>query len=193
MKKQLPTDAIANELSGASVFFGRPSALPTAELPPTTIAAEPQLATKQPSGNENRYENTETPQSQTESNNVKSSLKQSDETIPSNHATMPPRNQAMPVAHHQESLQPVPHAPMLPVPLESIRKIVRQFGKEAATYRLTEEEKQHLADIVYTYKRRGYRTSDNELARIAINWLILEYQEQGEQSVLARVLEALHR
>lgn len=193
MKKQLPTDAIANELSGASVFFGKPSTSPSAELPPTTIAAEPQLATNQQSGIRNEYENTETPQPQTESNNVKSSRKQTDETIPSNHATMPPRNQAMPVAHHQESLQPAPHAPMLPISLESIRKIVRQFGKEAATYRLTEEEKQHLADIVYTYKRRGYRTSDNELARVAINWLILDYQDQGEQSVLARVLEALHR
>lgn len=77
--------------------------------------------------------------------------------------------------------------------LEQIRKVVKQVGKEAATYRLTQAEKQQLADIVYTYKRLGCRTSDNELARIAISWLILDYQAQGEQSVLARVLETLHR
>lgn len=82
---------------------------------------------------------------------------------------------------------------MLPLVLEQIRKVVKQVGKEAATFRLTQAEKQQMADIVYTYKRRGYRTTDNELARIAINWLLLNYQEQGEQSVLASVLELLHR
>lgn len=77
--------------------------------------------------------------------------------------------------------------------LETIRKTVRQIGKEAATHRFTTEEKNVLADIVYTYTRQGYRTSENEITRIAINWLILDYQEQGEQSVLAQVLEMLHK
>jgi hypothetical protein len=33
---------------------------------------------------------------------------------------------------------------------ESIRKAVRHLGKEAATYRFTQEEKKALADIVYS-------------------------------------------
>lgn len=194
MKKQLPTDAIANELSGASVFFGKPSASPTVDTPdPPTITIESQPAPMQQSEKGNSYENAESSQPQIESTMARPALKQTDETIASHHATMPPNNQVIPVAHHQEPEHTIPHAPMLPVSLETIRKTVRQVGKEAATYRLTEEEKQQLVDIVYTYKRRGYRTSDNELARIAINWLILDYQEEGEQSVLARVLEALHR
>lgn len=77
--------------------------------------------------------------------------------------------------------------------LETIRKTVRQIGKEAATHRFTTEEKNVLADIVYTYTRQGYRTSENEITRIAVNWLILDYQERGEHSVLARMLEALHK
>ena len=77
--------------------------------------------------------------------------------------------------------------------LETIRKTVRQIGKEAATHRFTTEEKNILTDIVYTYTRQGYKTSENEVTRIAVNWLILDYQERGEQSVLARMLEALHK
>lgn len=77
--------------------------------------------------------------------------------------------------------------------LETMRKAVKQIGKEAATHRFTTQEKNVLADIVYTYTRQGYRTSENEITRIAVNWLILDYQERGEQSVLARMLEALHK
>jgi len=192
MKKQLPTNAIANELSGASVFFQKPVATPEPETPPPhSNAVAPQSVDKQQNDKTDRATSVTQPQKQVAE--IKSSTNQTDVVTASNHATMPPRNQESSVASHQEAGHAVPHAPMLPVLLETIRKTVRQVGKEAATYRLTEEEKQHLADIVYTYKRRGYRTSDNELARIAINWLILDYQEEGEQSVLARVLEALHR
>jgi hypothetical protein len=114
-------------------------------------------------------------------------------TIAGNHATIPPQPHITTIPSNPKSGLPPHHAIMPPAVVEEIRKTVKQIGKEAATYRLTEAEKQQLADIVYTYKRQGYRTSDNELARIAINWLLWDYQAQGEQSVLARVLEALHR
>ena len=58
------------------------------------------------------------------------------------------------------------HANMLSLPpdiLETIRKIVKNPGKEEVLYvRLSKEEKDKLADISYTYKRQGIRTSDNE-------------------------------
>jgi hypothetical protein len=56
---------------------------------------------------------------------------------------------------------------------ELVRKSVKQIGKEAATHRFTLEEKNELADIEYTYKRQGIRTSENEITRIAINYLTL--------------------
>lgn len=77
--------------------------------------------------------------------------------------------------------------------LETIRKTVRQVGKEAATHRFTAEEKAALADIVYAYSRKGRKTSENEMTRIAVNWLLLDYQERGDGSMLAQVLDALHR
>lgn len=76
--------------------------------------------------------------------------------------------------------------------VQRLRKAVKQLGKEAATYRFTEEEKEALADVVYRYGRQKYRTSENEIVRIGINWLLEEHRAKGEESVLHQVLEALH-
>lgn len=95
-----------------------------------------------------------------------------DTTTPSNHETMPPR-------YHDTII-------------ELVRKATKELGKEAATHRFTVQEKQAVADIIYTYKSQGVRTSENELARIAINFLIHDYKENGENSVLDKVLQALN-
>jgi len=77
--------------------------------------------------------------------------------------------------------------------IDTIRRAVRVVGKEAATYRYSPEEKARVADIIYTYKRHGVRTSENEISRIALNFVFQDYEENGEESVLAKVLDALNR
>jgi hypothetical protein len=74
---------------------------------------------------------------------------------------------------------------------EAIRRVVKRTGREVSFVRLSPEEKGRLADIVYTYKRQGVRTSENEINRIAINLLLEDYDAHGGASVLARVLTAL--
>lgn len=76
--------------------------------------------------------------------------------------------------------------------IADIRSIVRQVGKETSFVRLTPEEKQELFDVVYTHKRQGIRTSENEVCRIALNFLLRDYKESGEESMLAKVLKALY-
>jgi hypothetical protein len=76
--------------------------------------------------------------------------------------------------------------------IEEIRKAVRLPGKEAATYRITQEEKNLVRDIIYTYRRQGVRTSEIEIGRIALNYIFADYTENGDNSILARVLAALH-
>ncbi|MCC6457223.1 MAG: hypothetical protein IT328_19870 [Caldilineaceae bacterium] len=100
-----------------------------------------------------------------------------DTTISRNHDSM--------VARNHDVQQEI-------TPLDEIRKAVKQLGKEAATHRFTVEEKAAIADIVYTYSRQGIRTSENELTRIAVNWLLVDYRQNGGTSVLARLLEELH-
>ena len=76
--------------------------------------------------------------------------------------------------------------------IELIRKTVKEFGKESATHRFTIEEKKAIADIIYSYKRQGVRTSENELTRVAINFIIQDYRENGKNSLLDKVLRALN-
>src|SRR5579859_6695263 len=92
----------------------------------------------------------------------------------------------------QDSLQTSTLA-IQPGIIETIRKVVKTPAKEEVLYvRVTKEEKKQLGDIEYTYQRQDIPTSANELGRIAINFLIADFKENGENSILAKVLEALH-
>ena len=99
---------------------------------------------------------------------------------PSNRDTATPRDHETMVSRYHDTI------------IELVRKAVKAFGKEAATHRFTMEEKKAIADIIYSYKNLGVRTSENEITRIAINYLINDYRENGENSVLDRALKALN-
>lgn len=75
---------------------------------------------------------------------------------------------------------------------ETTRRAVKKVGKEAATYRFTVEEKQALATIVHEYRQQGIRTSDNELTRIALNYLLEDYRRNKKESILSCILQLLH-
>lgn len=76
--------------------------------------------------------------------------------------------------------------------IESTRRAVKQFGKEAATHRFTLEEKRALKAIEHEYSEKGVRTSENEITRIAINYIIEDYKDNGNKSILAQVLDLLN-
>ncbi|MBZ0282468.1 MAG: hypothetical protein K8L97_17135 [Anaerolineae bacterium] len=73
-----------------------------------------------------------------------------------------------------------------------VRKAVKAFGKEAATHRFTQAEKQAIAAVVFAYRGKNIRTSENEITRIAINYLISEYHQKGENSILHKALISLN-
>lgn len=75
--------------------------------------------------------------------------------------------------------------------VRDIRAAVKTPGKEVSFIRLTSAEKRELADIVYTYKRQGKRTSENEINRIAINFILSDYRANGADSILSKVIDAL--
>ena len=99
---------------------------------------------------------------------------------PSNLDTTNPRNHDTTVSRYHDTI------------IELVRKAVKELGKEAATHRFTLEEKKELADIIYTFKSKGVKTSENEITRIAVNLVINDYKENGENSLLDSVLKALN-
>ena len=96
------------------------------------------------------------------------------------HDVTTPRNHAIMTSRHHD------------VMIELIRKTVKLFGKEPSTHRLTLEEKKAITDIIYSYKNRGIKTNENEIARIAINFVINDYRQNGENSILHKVIRALN-
>lgn len=94
--------------------------------------------------------------------------------------TMTPRNHDTVIPRYQDRL------------VELLRAAVKKFGKEAATHRFTPEEKQAIAEVVFTYGRQGVRTSENEISRIGVNFLIEDYKQNGENSILHKVLKVLN-
>ncbi len=167
MRKQLPTAGITNELAGSSVFFTAP---PVAEPTQAVAAVETAVFT----GVE-QQEATTPPI-----------------TAPAENDTVPPRNHATTPSANGATVATANDAPPDPALLEAVRKTTKQIGKEAATHRFTAAEKQMIAEIVYTCARQGTRTSENEITRIAVNWLLLDYQTHGQRSVLTQLLASLH-
>jgi len=102
--------------------------------------------------------------------------KDADTRIP----TLPSSNHAIMQPDHQDDV------------IEHIRQAVRQTGKEAGTYRITREEKKALMELCYSFRLSGIRTSENEITRIAINYLIHDHNSNQGNSILERVMEAIH-
>jgi hypothetical protein len=81
-------------------------------------------------------------------------------------------------------------------PIETIRKTVKQVGKDTLFVRLTADEKHQVTSVVYAlnemYRGESRKTSENEIGRIGVNFLLEDYKANGEQSILAKVLAALN-
>ncbi len=99
---------------------------------------------------------------------------------PRNHDTMTPSNRDTVVSSNHDTM------------IQTVRKAVKELGKEAATHRFTLDEKRAVLDIIYSYKGLGIRTSENEVARIAINYVLEDYKQNGRNSILDQVLRALN-
>jgi hypothetical protein len=76
--------------------------------------------------------------------------------------------------------------------IETTRRAVKQLGKEAATHRFTVEEKRALKSVERDYEDKNIRTSENEITRISINYMLEDYKVNGKKSILAQILEILY-
>ncbi len=171
---------------GADIFFGEYAPTESVPTPATESEAaktEPVAAQQSPPAEQRRARpKTRTDASQPEQQPEgphPSALRPASESAGHGDTTMP---------RHRGAMTPDIDETMV----ETIRRAVRVVGKESATHRITKEERDLLAEIIYTYGRQGIRTSVNEIARIGINYLCRDYQENGSRSLLDRVLRKLN-
>ena len=85
---------------------------------------------------------------------------------------------------HQVTTVSHPHDTVISV----INHSIMEVGKEAATYRLTLNEKRKLAEIIYTLKMKNLRVTENEIIRIALNFILCDYTMNKTNSILKRVI-----
>jgi len=170
--KKLDVTGIANELTGASAFFlGPPDPLPSpaadhSEKPPEVSSiVEVAPAEKQAPEQKNDIPLEET---------VPKKKKQ--KVTESKKASVQSREQASKLASYHASV------------LAKISKAVREIGKEVSYTRLTQEEKRRLLDVIYSFKSTGIKTTENELMRIALNFLLEDYDLQKKGSILHKIL-----
>jgi hypothetical protein len=175
MTKKLNVDKITNELEGSVFFPGRttedqaaqfdssrlPDAAASSPLPDAASPTQPE--TESTGDRADKSTGNRRRQARTSASNTASKLASTLAATPSSNADL----------------------------IEAIRKTVKTAGKEVSFMRLTAHEKAQLSDIVYIYKRQGKKTSENEINRIAVNFLLTDYKENGAASVLAQVIEAL--
>ena len=76
--------------------------------------------------------------------------------------------------------------------IEEVRKAVRLVGTNNSSHRLTNEEKEAITDIIYALKKKGFNTNENQIARIAIDYLIADFRKNKQSSFLTRMLERLN-
>ena len=179
MKKTYNIDSITNELEGASLFFSKSSTPPPSnEVKKADVIIPKSPASEKPEEKVRevkiKRENKPLPRARAkqETNAV-----MKDSLHASNNAIMQASNQPF----NQETI------------IETIRKAVKDVGKDSATCRFTPEEKKALLELGFSYKMLGYKTSENELTRIAINFLLEDHRQNGKNSVLQRVLDALNQ
>jgi len=179
MKKTYNIDSITNELEGASLFFSKSATpLPSNEAKKIDITVPKSTTSEQTQERirEVKTKRDNKPLSTTEPKPERNAVMK-ESMHASNNASMQASNQPL----NQETI------------IETIRKAVKDVGKDSATYRFTPEEKKALLELGFSYKMLGYKTSENELTRIAINFLLEDHRQNGKNSVLQRVLDALNQ
>ena len=182
-KKVLNTQSVINELKGQSAFFRQDAPLQSETVAPKhpTVKASPKKPKKLPEAHGKK----ETPKPIL--NQVQSPInlpaEKKTDSVSSNDSNRASARASM-LANNQDDT------------IETIRKTVKQVGKDTLFVRLTTDEKHRVTSVVYAfnemYRRESRKTSENELGRIGINFLLEDYKANGEQSILARVLAALN-
>lgn len=154
-KKKLLVDGITNELEGASLFFEKQPNPEIVQPKPVTVKIESVSPTSE-----------DVPE-----------LKKEESVKISNHDSTHARMHAF----KRDRIIVNTNDDLKNDSIETIRKSVKQVGKEEFYLRLTPAEKSEVAKVVFTFNElsvgEGRKISANDIGRIALHHLLIDYHE----------------
>ncbi len=116
-----------------------------------------------------------------------------DQTEESDHGTMTPQPSTPEYDVIKDVTKDSIEDVVPPTAEEFVAKRLADYGKKAASYRFTDEERDDLKIIVSKFWANDrIDTTANEIMRIAVNQLIHEYKIKGKDSSLAQILKKLN-
>lgn len=74
----------------------------------------------------------------------------------------------------------------------TIRKAIRWPGKEGANLRLTKDEIDGLKSVIRHFEDKGFYTDRTQLTRIALNYALHDFEKNGDNSILAEVMDRIN-
>lgn len=94
---------------------------------------------------------------------------------------------------HQAGSMPTKNTPKKSDRVETIRSTVKTKGYVSFNARITSSENDKLEDAIYSIKKMGLRGADKtSLTRIALAFLLEDFEERGEEGIFVKVLESLN-
>ena len=72
--------------------------------------------------------------------------------------------------------------------IASISKAIQDVGKQASTFRFTLREKTSMVKVIYSFRLKNTKITENDIVRIAINLLISDYKDNRSNSILSKVI-----
>lgn len=75
---------------------------------------------------------------------------------------------------------------------DSVRRAVRWPGKESSPLRITADELNKLKAVVRYFEDRGYATDRTQLIRVALNYMLDDFERRGDSSLFTEILDRIN-
>ena len=167
MKKELDTNTVLNELKASSVFFRQPE--PATSAGPSTSSPTQNSQASQPGVS---AKHAQKPYAEDQG-----STSSQGKTRANSQASKQPRKQASLQERNQETIE------------DSILAALAITPIKPNTFRYSIQELDFIRDVVYEAEVKHQTKLDkNDVARIALEWLMYDHQEKGKDGLLVRIL-----
>lgn len=71
----------------------------------------------------------------------------------------------------------------------SVMGLIHEIGTEAITHRFSKREKQKILELMYKFRNKGVKISENLFVRISINYMLQNHEKFENQSIFSEIIK----